>query len=147
MGRRRARQTTSHRVGLPIIANENPFGFEEMDAYKACRAVRRRIYRLVKLLPAEERRALSQQMPGAAASLTGNVAEGYGRHHLQEAIQFSRHARGPLMELIDGINVCIDEAYADPQHLNELKATDVLDALRLLNGYLAYLQRRKDEKS
>jgi len=121
----------------------SPFGFEDLDVYRACREFRRRIYRLAKLLPDEEKYALAQQMRRAAVSLTNNIAEGYGRHHWQENTQFCRHARGSLMELMDDLNVCIDEEYARVEHLEKLKQEDGLRVLKLLNGYIAYLQEQK----
>ena len=123
--------------------DSSEFGFEDLDVHKACREFRQRIYKLAKLLTSEERFGLAQQMRRAAVSLTSNIAEGYGRHHWQEHTQFCRHARGSLMELIDGINVCIDEGYAKPEHLEQIKREDALRVLKLLNGYIAYLQKRK----
>jgi four helix bundle protein len=97
----------------------------------------------VKLLPAEEKFGLAQQMRRAAVSVTNNIAEGYGRHHWQENTHFCRHSRGSLMELIDDINVCLDEKYADQEKLETLKEEDALSLLKLLNGYISYLQRQK----
>jgi four helix bundle protein len=76
-------------------------------------------------------------------SITNNIAEGYGRHHWQENSQFCRHSRGSLMELIDDINVCIDQTYAQKADLEALKKEDALSLLRLLNGYISYLQKQK----
>jgi len=121
----------------------SPFGFEDLDVYKAARAFRRRVYKLAKMLPPEEKFALSQQMRRAALSLTGNLAEGYGRHHWQENSQFCRQARGSLLELIEYLNVCIDEKYAPADSLEGLKTEDGLTLVKLLNGYIAYLQKQK----
>jgi len=120
-----------------------PCGFEDLEVYQAARAFRRRIYKLAKLLPEIERFALAQQMRRAAASLTNNIAEGYGRHHWQENTQFCRQSRGSLMELIDDINLCTDEGYADAGHLERLKSRDALEVLKLLSGYIAHLQKQK----
>ncbi len=123
--------------------SNSPFGFEDLEVYKAARSFRQRIYRLAALLPSDEKFALAQQMRRAAVSLTSNIAEGYGRHHWQENTQFCRHSRGSLMELIDQINVCLDEEYAEAKHLTGLKTKDGLKVLKLLNGYIAYLQKKK----
>ena len=123
--------------------NASPFGFEDLDVYKAARSFRGRIYKLIKLLPSEEAFALAQQMRRAAVSLTNNIAEGYGRHHWQENMQFCRHSRGSLMELVDDINVCIDEGYSKAEFLEDLK-DDATTLVRLLNGYIAYLKRQKE---
>ena len=123
--------------------DDKPFGLEDLEVYKAARSFRNRVYSLIKMLPAEEKFALAQQMRRAAISVTSNIAEGYGRHHWQENTQFCRHARGSLMELIDQINVCLDESYAAAEHLEPLKNEDALSLLKLLNGYIKYLQSQK----
>ena len=123
------------------------FGFEDLDVYKAARAFRMRIYRLIQLLPPEEKFGLAQQMRRAAVSITNNIAEGYGRHHWQENWQFCRHSRGSLMELVADINVCLDQEYADIDQLESLKKEDALSLLRLLNGYVNYLQKQKASKA
>ena len=125
--------------------DDKPFGLEDLEVYKAARGFRNRVYSLIKMLPAEEKFALAQQMRRAAVSVTSNIAEGYGRHHWQENTQFCRHARGSLMELIDQINVCQDQGYAQPEHLEDLKHKDGLMLLKLLNGYIAYLQKQKSK--
>ena len=120
----------------------SPFGFEDLEAYKVARALRNRIYKLAKLLPDEEKFALALQMRRAAASLTNNIAEGYGRFTWQERTHFCRQSRGSLMELVDDINTCIDQQYADQGHLEDLKR-DAAEVLRLLNAYIGHLQRSK----
>jgi four helix bundle protein len=52
-------------------------------------------------------------MRRAALSVTNNIAEGHGRWHYQENIQFCRISRGSVDELIDDFNICEDEGYAD----------------------------------
>ena len=120
--------------------------FEELEVYKAAREFRKRIYRLIKELPAEEKYNLAGQMRRAALSLTNNLAEGHGRYHFQENIQFCRISRGSLMELIDDLNVCIDEKYFSIDYLEGLKQ-EAYRINKMLNGYIAYLKKRKAEGS
>ena len=58
----------------------------------------------VKILPEEEKYNLSSQMRRAAVSITANIAEGYGRYHYQENIQFCRQSRGVLRMELHEIN-------------------------------------------
>ena len=85
---------------------------------------------------------MANQMRRAAVSLTNGIAEGHGRFHYQENIQFLRQSRGSLEELIDDINVCIDENYADLGQLNNLKK-EGYELLKKLNGYIKYLRNCK----
>jgi predicted deacetylase len=50
------------------------------------------------------------------------------------------------MELIDDFNVCIDEKYFPIDYLEELKE-EGYRVNKMLNGYIAYLKKRRDEKS
>jgi len=47
--------------------------FEDLEVYKAAREFRKRIYQLIKELPAEEKYNLASQMRRAALSLTNNL--------------------------------------------------------------------------
>ena len=120
--------------------------FEELEVYKAARDYRRKMYKLAKKLPPEEKYNLAGQMRRAALSLTNNIAEGHGRYHFQENIQFCRVSRGSLMELIDDLNTCIDEKYFPLDYLEELKE-EGYRINKMLNGYIAYLQKRKEENT
>ena len=95
--------------------------FEELEVYSLAREFRKEIYRLINKLPEQERYNLASQMRRAATSLTNNIAEGHGRYHYQENIQFCRQSRGSLSELIDDLNICADEGYFPEPHLKELK--------------------------
>ncbi|MDI6784328.1 MAG: four helix bundle protein, partial [bacterium] len=116
--------------------------FEHLEVYNIAREFRRRIFKLIKLLPKEEKMNLSVQMRRAATSLTNNLAEGHGRFHYLETIHFCVQSRGSLQELIDDINICLDEKYFQQKHLEELKE-QAYNVLKKLNGYIAYLKRQK----
>jgi len=118
--------------------------FEDLEVYKAAREFRKKIYKLIKELPGEEKFNLVGQMRRAATSLTNNISEGYGRYHYQENIQFCRQSRGSLCELVDDLNICIDEKYFPMDFLDNLKSEGAL-VHKLLNGYIAYLRRRKEQ--
>jgi len=81
----------------------------------------------------------------ASRSSTACIAEGYGRFHFQENIQFCRQARGSLYELIDHVDVSLDCNYmvsSSPESLiNKIKT-----AIRILNGYIKYLKQRKESE-
>jgi four helix bundle protein len=117
--------------------------FEDLEIYKKAREFRRKIYELIKILPPEEKYNLDPQMRRAVVSITNNIAEGHGRYHYQENIQFCRQSRGSLEEIIDDLNVCLDEKYFDEGYINGLK-NDGYDLLKSLNGYIKYLKAMKE---
>ncbi len=81
-------------------------------------------------------------MRRAATSITNNIAEGHGRHHYQENIQFIRQARGSLEEILDDVNICLDEHYCASDLLESLK-TEGFDLVHRMNGYIVYLRKMK----
>ncbi len=119
------------------------YKLDDFELYQCARGFRKRIYQVLKNLPSEEKYALEAQMRRAAISITNNIAEGHGRWHYQENIQFCRIARGSVEEVIDDLNICTDEAYCQQINLEELKA-EAYEFIKRINGYIAYL-RRSDE--
>jgi len=115
-----------------------------LEAYKTAREFRKKIYKLIKKLPVEEKFNLVGQMRRAATSLTNNISEGHGRYHYQENIQFCRQSRGSLFELVDDLNISIDEESFPRDFLDKLKLEGAF-VNKLLNSYIAYLRRRKEK--
>ncbi len=68
--------------------------FEDMDVWKTCLGLRTEVSNLSRTFPKEETYRLTDQLVRAARSVTVNLAEGYGRYHYAENIQFARQARG-----------------------------------------------------
>jgi four helix bundle protein len=118
------------------------YSFEDLELYKAAREYRKKIFCLIKKLPPHERYNLESQMRRAATSLTNNIAEGHGRFHYQENIQFLRISRGSLEELLDDLNICLDEQYFPETEIKPLKI-EGFELLQKINGYIAYLRSRK----
>jgi four helix bundle protein len=118
--------------------------FESLDVWQAARKLRRDISALVGLFPATEKLRLADQMVRASRSVTANIAEGYGRYHYQENIQFCRLARGSLFELLDHFSVCEDEDYIGQGQLDDFRA-HAMQTIKLFNGYIGYLRNQKEE--
>jgi four helix bundle protein len=120
------------------------FRLDDFELYQIGREFRKRTYRLIRLLPPEERYCLANQMRRAALSVTNNIAEGHGRWHYQENIHYCRIARGSVDELIDDFNTCQDEAYGDQTLVAALKV-EAYELIRRINGYIAYLRKSKQD--
>ena len=120
--------------------------FEDLFVYQKARDFSRKIAELVKKLPANERNKLRDQMTRARRSITNNLAEGYGRFHYQENIQYCRQSRGSICEIIDDLIECRDENYIEGEKFNSLKE-EAYSLMKILNKYIAYLQKAKKEFS
>ena len=118
--------------------------FEELNVWKKARELRKRLRELLKQFPSEERYRLSDQIIRASRSITANFAQGHGRFHYQENIQFCRTLRGSLSEVLDRLTVALDENYITAAQLDEYR-NEIKEIERMLNGYIAYLKKRKNE--
>lgn len=127
------------------MGKESFKSFEDLECWKACTEVRRFISTLIRGFPKEEKFALSDDMKRAARSTTHNIAEGFGRFHFQENIQFCRQSRGSLYELIDQLITSLDDGYISSEEYEKGRAL-ISKALALLNGYINYLSRQKEKQ-
>lgn len=118
--------------------------FEDLESWKLARNLRNEIALLVKQFPTEEKYKLTDQLIPSSRSVTANVAEGYGRFHFQENIQFCRQARGSLTEVLDHLICAFDCSYIDEISLNNYREK-IDHIIKVLNGYIAYLKKRKEE--
>ncbi|MFC1830320.1 four helix bundle protein [Thermodesulfobacteriota bacterium] len=125
------------------MSEEKYNDFRDLETWQRCRDIRRKIWLLCKKFPAEEKYRLSDQMIRASRSVTANIAEGYGRFHYQENIQFCRQSRGSLYELIDHFDVAVECEYLDDDEA-EKQIQEIKIAIRVLNGYIKYLKNRKE---
>ena len=112
--------------------------FEDLECWKACVEVRKYVSVLINKFPASEKYDLIDNMKRASRSATRNIAEGYGRFHFKENIQFCRHSRGSLYEIIDDLITSKDENYISEEEC--LNGRNKIErALSILNGYINYL--------
>lgn len=118
--------------------------FKDLKVWKKGRKIRQLISRLVEDFPRNERFRLKDQMIRASRSVTANIAEGYGRFHYQENIQFCRQARGSLYELLDHLSGTLDEDYVTRDEANDL-SKHITSCIKLVNGYISYLKKAKQD--
>jgi four helix bundle protein len=120
--------------------------FRDLDAWKHCRDLRQSIWAVCKALPREEKFRLGDQMVRASRSAAACIAEGYGRFHYQENIQFCRQSRGSLYELIDHLLVAHECGYT-----SDAAACDLIEkakrAIQTVNGYIRHLKKQKVSNS
>ena len=119
--------------------------FTDLEVWQIARDVRNEIYLICKKLPVEEKYNLSIQMRKAAVSLTANIAEGYGRFHFQENIQFLRTSRGSAYELVDHVITCKDQNYISAEMAEEINE-QLRRCIRLIDGLVRYLKSQKNMK-
>jgi four helix bundle protein len=72
--------------------------FEEMPVWQKAMDLAVRIYNLTDNLPKKEDYGLTSQIRRSALSVPGNIAEGFGRKHIKDKLNFYYDSRGSLSE-------------------------------------------------
>jgi four helix bundle protein len=124
---------------------ESSKSFKDLKVWQKARELRKDVSILIKSFPSEEKYLLISQMKRASRSITANIAEGHGRFHFKENIQFCRQARGSAAEMIDHLTVALDEEYID-QSVCSVLETRIEEIMKMLNGYIAYLRKQHTNK-
>lgn len=123
---------------------EVKFGFEELDVWKKARDFKKEINKETKLFPPEEKFRLTDQLIRSSRGINALIAEGHGRFTFADQLHYCVQARGSLSETVNHLIDAFDENYINEEKLNYFKIK-VKEVKRLLNGYIAYLRKQRDE--
>ena len=119
-------------------------GFEDLECYRLAMQVLREAYRVVSILPPEEKYNLADQLRRAATSIVLNIAEGYGRYHYLDCLRFYYIARGSITEVLSSLIVCNELQYTTNKLTQQRELCH--SALRSLNGYIRYVRTQQQGK-
>jgi four helix bundle protein len=115
--------------------------YKKLEAWTLSMEIVKEIYELTKMYPNEERFGLVSQTNRAAVSVVCNIAEGMGRNHTKDIIQFLHISRGTAYEVETLINVALMIKIIDEQSYSRLNLK--LDSnIRLINGLIKYMERK-----
>jgi four helix bundle protein len=120
---------------------EKSNSFEDLICWQKAYNLKRRLKRdVLSKLPTTEQYELRSQILRAARSSTANIAEGWGRFHYLDSNKFYYNSRGSIAEILDHLIEARDDEYISDELFTELKS-QLLEAIRVLNGYIFYLKR------
>jgi four helix bundle protein len=98
-------------------------------------------YRLTKNFPKEELYGMTSQSRRASVSIAANIAEGYGRKHKGEYIQFLYIAQGSLKELETHLLIAQRVEIASAESIDPILSQ--CDSVgRLLGGLIRAIESR-----
>ena len=117
-------------------------GFRDLNCWKAADVFRVECFNICKAFPGEETYRLADQLIRSTRSIGNTIAEGHGRFHFQENIQFCRIARGSLEESLDHLIVAKECGYIEAEEFLKMEI-QYAEIRKLLNGYISYLSKRK----
>jgi four helix bundle protein len=109
-------------------------GFETLLAWQKSQDLAVEIYSILRLLPDNEEFGLKSQLRRASASISANIAEGYGRSSSKDRANFLSIANGSLLETKNFIYLAERLEYIDQQTTSELLDL-ATSCQRLIHGY------------
>ena len=120
--------------------------FKDMKIWELSMTLVEDIYRKTQIFPPHELYGLSSQMRRAAISIPSNIAEGNGRAHSKEYIQFLYLARGSLMELMTQLEIAHRLNY-----INIEEKTEIYDQceiiLKMLHKLITSIKKKSENKN
>jgi four helix bundle protein len=117
--------------------------YTNLDAWKEARTLVKHIYQSTVAFPKEEIFGLQSQMRRAAVSIPSIIAEGCGRNHRRDALQFFYIARGSAYELETQLYLSIDLNYISSDSL-QLLLKQVEQVRKPLSGLINYYRSQTE---
>ncbi|MBI9073437.1 MAG: four helix bundle protein [Melioribacteraceae bacterium] len=72
--------------------------FRDMEIWQLALEVAEKTFNLTEHLPKKEDYGLTSQIRRSALSISANIAEAFGRHHINDKIKFYYYSRGSITE-------------------------------------------------
>ncbi len=119
---------------------EEKKSYTNLDVWKEARILANDTYAITKEFPKDEIFGLVSQMRRCAVSIPSNIAEGCGRNHPKDSIQFFFIARGSIYELETQLYIAFDQKYIKSEVLSS-SLVKIETTRKLLNGFIKYYKQ------
>ena len=116
--------------------------YKNLDVWKISMDTVSEIYLLTKTYPNEEKFGLVSQTNRAAVSIPSNIAEGLGRNHKKDCIQFMHISRGSAYELETLLSVALRIKIINEQSYSRVSAA-LERNIQLITGFINYLNQKQ----
>lgn len=116
------------------------FNFEKLEVWKKSREYAKKVYKVTKAFPEEEKFGLISQLRRSAISVCSNIAEGSSRISKKEQKHFYNLAYSSIMENINQFLISEDLDYITPDIMEELRK-DVNIISYMLNNLRASVDK------
>lgn len=117
------------------IENRKITSFTDLIVWRKGHELVVMVYNITKNFPKKETYSMVDQMRRAAASITANIAEGFGRRSYKEKVQFYYLSKGSLLELENFILIAKDVGYLSEEDFKSLvEKARIVD--QLLQGFI-----------
>lgn len=117
--------------------------FTNLNAWKKNHELVLNIYNITNNFPKSELFGLISQIRRAVCSITGNIAEGFGRYHYNDKIKFYLIARGSSAEVQNYLIIAKDLNYISLENFNNIKITS-FEGYKLICGLIQSIEKFKN---
>lgn len=107
--------------------------FEDLEVWQESQLFAVEIYHITRSFPKEEIYGITSQIRRAAASISANIAEGFGRHTNNDKLHFYTIAYGSLLEVKNFLYLAQKLEYIDEEILHNLIEHSIV-CQKLING-------------
>lgn len=115
--------------------------YQNLDVWKESYKLTTMVYEMSKEFPNNEIYGLTQQIRRASISIISNIAEGCGRNHTKDKLQFFYIARGSLFEVESQYAVANKLGFlSDKQKQNLCNQSS--KCKMILSGFIAYHKQK-----
>lgn len=113
--------------------------FEDLNVWQESQQLAVEVYRVSKTFPKDEIFGLTSQLRRAVASVSANIAEGFGRSTVKDKLNFLSIAYGSLLETKNFIYLAEKLGYLDKSTTSVI-LEKITICQKLLNGFRRSLQ-------
>jgi four helix bundle protein len=114
--------------------------YTELEVWKEARILVRIMYDFCKEIPDIEKFGLISQLKRAVISVPANIAEGIGRNHKKDTLQFLYISRGSLNELETLMFLAEDLNFANSQTRITIQ-DHIVKVRKLLIGFIKFKEK------
>jgi four helix bundle protein len=97
--------------------------FKDMPVWIEAMDMAESIFRITSTLPKNEDYGLTSQLRRSALSVSGNIAEAFGRYHVKDKVNFYYYSRGSIAETMSHLEYGIRVGYFNPKDLHALQTS------------------------
>jgi four helix bundle protein len=113
--------------------------FEDLEAWQLADELKREVYALTETGPASKDFKFRDQIRDSAASMTKNIAEGFGRFRPADFARFMEFSTASTMETKDSLKDGVDRGYFTPERVTRAH-TLIERSLRVSTRLIVYLK-------
>ncbi len=115
--------------------------FEQMTVWQKGMLLAEKVYAMTEPLPRKEDYGLTSQIRRSALSVPGNIAEGFGRKHTKDKLNFYHASRGSLAETKNHLIYAERVGYFSRDNFKDLVLV-VEEVWKEVNSLIASLTRK-----